>query len=75
MGRRALFPPGSGATADRIRLSPGIVSGNHVFLTGMTGSRADGTMPEDPEDQSHQAFKKIGAVLRESGPDFGSIVE
>lgn len=76
MARRALFPaPGSSATADQLKLSPGIISGNHVFLTGMTGSGPDGTMPEDLEEQFHQAFEKIGAVLHEAGLDFGAIVE
>ncbi len=75
MTRKALFPPGSRATADRIRLSPGIISGNHVFLTGLTGSNDDGSMPETHEAQFRQAFDKIGAVLREAGLDFGSVVE
>lgn len=72
---KALFPAGPRNTADQIKLSPGIISGNHVFLTGMTGSAPDGTMPENLDDQFRQAFKKIGAVLREAGLGFGSIVE
>jgi enamine deaminase RidA (YjgF/YER057c/UK114 family) len=76
MTRKAIFPADmSRAAADRIKLSPGIISGNHVFLTGMTGSRPDGTMPETLEEQFRQAFEKVGAVLREAGLDFGSIVE
>lgn len=76
MARRALFPAGGSRTAaDRIKLSPGIISGTHVFLTGMTGSRPDGSMPENLEDQFRQAFEKIGAVLREAGLGFDSIVE
>lgn len=75
MARRALFPTGSRAIADQIKLSPGIVSGNHVFLTGMTGSGADGVMPESLAGQFRQAFEKIGAVLREAGLGFDSIVE
>ncbi|KJF65220.1 endoribonuclease L-PSP [Rhizobium nepotum 39/7] len=76
MARRALFPAGSSRkTADQIKLSPGIISGNHVFVTGMTGSSPDGTMPVNLEEQFQQAFEKIGAVLREAGLDFDSIVE
>lgn len=73
--KRALFPKGSEAAAARMKLSPGIVSGHHVFLTGMTGSGADGSMPDDLETQFRQAFEKIGLVLREAGLSFGSIVE
>ncbi|TMV13749.1 RidA family protein [Arenibacterium halophilum] len=76
MTRRALFPSGgSRAAADQIKLSPGIISGNYVFLTGMTGSGPDGTMPENLDEQFRQAFEKIGAVLREAGLDFDSVVE
>ncbi|MEM6461766.1 MAG: RidA family protein [Pseudomonadota bacterium] len=75
MNRRALFPDGSHASAEQIKVSPGIVSGNHVFLTGMTGSRPDGSMPHDLVAQFRQAFDKIAAVLAEAGIDFGSVVE
>lgn len=75
MTRKALFPAGGRAAADRLKLSPGIVSGTHVFLTGMTGSSPDGTMPASPEAQFRQAFEKIGAVLAEAGLGFDAIVE
>lgn len=75
MARRALFPVGSHKPAQDIKVSPGVVSGNHVFLTGMTGSGPDGTMPSDPEEQFRHAFEKIVAVLRETGLDFGAVVE
>lgn len=73
--RKALFPAGSRTTADRIKLSPGIISGNHVFVTGMTRSSPDGTMPHRLEDQFRQAFEKIGAVLREARLDLSAVVE
>jgi enamine deaminase RidA (YjgF/YER057c/UK114 family) len=75
MAPRALFPAGSGSAANSMKLSPGIISGDHVFVTGMTGSGQDGTMPENCEDQFRQAFEKIGAVLREAGLGYGAIVE
>lgn len=73
--KRPLFPAGSQDISEQIRLSPGVVSGNHVFLTGMTGSRGDGTMPNSLEEQFHNAFAKIGDVLKEAELDFGAIVE
>ena len=75
MARTALFPAGTRGTADQMKLSPGIVSGNHVFLTGVTGSKPDGDMPENLEDQFRLAFDKIGAVLLEVGLGFDAIVE
>lgn len=75
MTRTALIPAGSEAAATQIRVSPGVVSGDHVFLTGMTGSRPDGTMPGDLKEQFRHAFEKIGSVLNEAGLSCGSIVE
>ena len=75
MERRALFPAGSEASAAQIRVSPGVVSGDHVFLTGMTGSRPDGSMPEELSEQFRSAFGKIGAVLNEAGLSYDAIVE
>ena len=75
MIRRALIPASLAPSVNRLRLSPGILSGDHVFLTGMTGSRADGTMPDRDVEQFHTAFQKIGAVLAEAGLGFDAIVE
>jgi enamine deaminase RidA (YjgF/YER057c/UK114 family) len=75
MTRTALIPAAARTMANQMKLSPGIVSGNHVFLTGMTGSGPDGAMPKDLDDQFRQAFEKIGAVLREAGLGFDAIVE
>lgn len=63
---------GSGAQLD---VSPGIISGDHIFLTGMTGSLPDGTMPDDPATQFLRAFSKIDAVLSEAGAGLASVVE
>lgn len=75
MAKRAIVPPQFRASAERLKMSPGLVSGHHVFLTGVTGSDPHGQMPEDPADQIRNAFEKIGLVLREAGLTFGSMVE
>jgi enamine deaminase RidA (YjgF/YER057c/UK114 family) len=54
---------------------PAIVSGDHIFLTGVTGSDAHGHMPADPESQFRGAFEKIGLVLQAGGLTFDSVVE
>ena len=75
MTKKALFPPGSKDQATQIKVSPGIVSGDHVFLTGVTGSLPDGSMPEGVEEQVRSAFEKIGSVLAEAGLSHDAIVE
>ena len=75
MTRRALIPKGAEAAVEALKLSPGIVSNGHVFLTGMTGNLDDGTMPGDAETQFRSAFDKIAAVLAEAGLTCDDIVE
>ena len=75
MAKRALFPPEFRAAAERLNMSPAIVSGDHVFLTGTTGSDAHGHLPDDPETQFRSAFDKIGLVLVSGGLTFDAIVE
>lgn len=75
MKKTALFPPGSQSQAAQIKVSPGILSGDHVFLTGVTGSLPDGSVPASVEDQFRIAFEKIGSVLAEAGVGHEAIVE
>ena len=73
--RRSLVAPGSEDVVHALRLSPGLIAGDFVFLTGMTGAAPDGTMPIDPEAQFRSAFDKIGTVLALDGLDHSAIVE
>lgn len=75
MKRKAIVPNELQAYYDDWKMSPGHLSGDHVFLTGFTGASADGTLSDDPEAQMRNAFDKIGYVLREAGLDFGALVE
>ncbi len=72
---RAIMPEGVREAAESLSMSPAILSGDHLFLGGVTGSDARGQMPEDPETQMRAAFDKIGLVLAEAGLTFRSIVE
>lgn len=75
MTKRALMPEGFRPVAGGARMSPGIVSGDFVFLTGMTGSLPDGRVPADPEAQFRGAFAKIAATLAKAGLSLDSVVE
>ncbi len=44
-------------------------------MTGMTGSAADGTMPQDAEAQFRSAFGKIAEVLAEADLTLDAVVE
>ena len=75
MSKRSIVPAEFRAAANELKMSPGLLSGDHVFLTGVTGGDAQGQMPEEPEVQIRHAFEKIGLVLREAGLTFQSMVE
>lgn len=75
MKRKAIVPEGLQSYYDDWKMSPGHLSGDHVFLTGFTGVGADGSMSPDPETQMRSAFEQVGYVLREAGMDFGALVE
>lgn len=75
MTKRPIIPPEYSATAEQLKLSPALVSGNHVFLTGVTGANVNGQMPDDPETQIRNVFDKIGLVLRHADLTFDAVVE
>ncbi|UUX48842.1 RidA family protein [Nisaea acidiphila] len=75
MRKRAIVPPALRAAAEQLKMSPAILSGGHLFLTGSTGGNADGTMPGDAAIQMRNALGKIGAILAEAGVGFDAVVE
>ncbi|WP_299154617.1 RidA family protein [uncultured Tateyamaria sp.] len=75
MSRRALVPPALRDACARAGMSPGILSGGHVFMTGVTGAGADGVMPATEKAQFHACFEKIAAVLAEADMALTHIVE
>jgi enamine deaminase RidA (YjgF/YER057c/UK114 family) len=75
MPPRAIVPPAFRAAAEAAHMSPGIVSGGHLFMTGVTGSDPSGQMPPDIEAQFHAVFDKVAGVLECAGLDLGAVVE
>lgn len=75
MTKRLIVPPDLRAAADELKMSPAILSGNHLFLTGSTGGDANGVMPPDAETQMRNAFEKIRAILDEAGLTMDAVVE
>lgn len=46
-----------------------------IYVAGQVGVLPDGTVPEDMESQTAQAFRNIQAVLQERGMDLEDLVE
>lgn len=54
--------------------SPAVRVGDTLYLSGMIGARADGTLPEAFEEQARQAMDNLGAVLTMAGRGWGDVV-
>lgn len=75
MAKRAIVPPALRAASKDLNMSPAILSGGHIFLTGATGGDLQGPMPDDPEAQMRHAFDKMTLILEEAGLSLQSTVE
>lgn len=75
MQKKAILPAEIRDVAERHNMSPAIISGGHVFFTGVTGVDANGVMPVGEEAQFRAIFAKIGLVLAEVGLGLDTVVE
>lgn len=75
MSTRAIVPDEMTRYRDDWRMSPGIEHHGVIYMTGMTATAADGSVPEDAAAQMREAFRKIGLVLKQAGLGFGDILE
>lgn len=73
--QKAIVPGPMAGGVEALKLSPGVISHGHLFVTGMTGVGADGQMPEAAAEQFHNAFDKIELVLAEAGLGWDAVVE
>lgn len=72
---RALIPPQMARLEEDWRMSPGLVSNGHVFLTGFNGCPLDGPPAPDPATQITTAFDAVESVLSEAGLDFSHVID
>lgn len=75
MSTRAIIPAELRRYYDNWHMSPGLLHDGVVYLTGMTATGSDGTVPADPAAQMREAFRKVGLVLEEAGAGFADILE
>lgn len=52
-----------------------VASNGLLFCSGQIGSNADGSVPEDPQQQFELAFNALGKVLASHGLDASDIVD
>lgn len=71
----AIVPQGMEGYVSNWQMSPGLMAGEFLFLTGMTGAGPEGTVNPDPEVQINLAFDRVNTVLQEAGLSFRNVVE
>ena len=57
----------------RIPYSPAVRVGDIVYLSGVIGTRDDGTLPAGMEAQSRQTMDNIGAMLKRAGRSWDDV--
>ena len=75
MTKTPILPPDFAHYPEAWRMSPGIDTGDFIFLSGITGVRADGSLSNDPETQFRDAFDIVGQHLAAAGLGFDDVVE
>lgn len=75
MKKQAIIPAELRSYYDDWHMSPGLFCDGFVFFTGFTGTRPDGTLSDDPEQQIRDAFAKVRSVLEAGGMTSADIVE
>ena len=73
--REAIFPAGGNPVFDDYKYSAGVKSGDLLFLSGHTGSRADGTPEPDFKSQVALAFANLAATLKAAGCTLDDIID
>ncbi len=70
---RAVTPAHSSSSGNRF-LSPGVDTGDYVYISGQGPRRADGTIPSAPNAQFRQALDNIKAVVEAGGMTLDNVV-
>jgi enamine deaminase RidA (YjgF/YER057c/UK114 family) len=60
---------------ERFHFAPAVRDGDRLFCSGQLGARADGSVPDDVEEQFTLAFQGVAAVLAEAGCTLADVIE
>ncbi len=71
----SIVPDGLEGYVEDWRMSPGLEHDGFIFMTGFTGTTADGSLSSNPADQIVAAFTKVEKVLGRAGLGFEHVLE
>ena len=73
--RGPIIPSGSEAMYDRFHFAPAFRVGNTIYVSGVIGTGADGSVPDDAAEEFGNAFAALAATLEAAGSGTADIVE
>lgn len=73
--RETIIPEGSEQQYERFHFAPAVRVGDTVRLSGVIGTKADGSVDADPEQQFVAAFESVVAVLEAADATAADIVD
>ena len=73
--RADVVPEGLEAQYEKLQFAPAVRVGDTLHVSGVIGTKADGSVSADPAEQFGQAFSNLAHVLAAAGCGFGDVVE
>lgn len=70
-----IIPAGHEATYERFQFAPAVKTGNTVYVSGVIGVAADGSVPDEPGDEFANAFSQLARTLETAGATMADVVE
>jgi enamine deaminase RidA (YjgF/YER057c/UK114 family) len=70
-----VIPAGHEQAYAHWHLAPAVRVGDTVYCSGVLGTRADGTVPEDLADEIDQAFTNLADVLAAAGAELADVAD
>jgi enamine deaminase RidA (YjgF/YER057c/UK114 family) len=73
--RQDIVPEGLEFQYEKLQYAPAVRVGDVLHVAGVIGTRADGSVSDDPAEQFSQAFSNLAHVLSTAGCSFSDVVE
>ncbi|MEA3214094.1 MAG: hypothetical protein QOJ19_250 [Acidimicrobiia bacterium] len=73
--RQDIVPQGLEYQYEKLGFAPAVRVGDVVHISGVIGTRADGSVSEDASEQFQQAFSNLRHVLDAAGCSVADVVE
>jgi enamine deaminase RidA (YjgF/YER057c/UK114 family) len=73
--RKDIIPEGLERQYEKLQFAPAVRVGDTIHVSGVIGTREDGSVDDDPAGQFAQAFTNLAHVLNAAGCTAADVVE